>query len=221
MECYNEWQIGMEGFSTLSEAVKGRLELLAENAVDKRETFERSKRMTDRDLRKLNRAALIQLLIEQMEENEELQETIEELEDKLEDRTIAMANAGSIADAALALNHVFDSADQAAAQYLENVQQAYQRCGAVLEAANKKAALIVQNAQMQAQEIISQAEQYASAPAVEPEPEPQAERQEQQEEPVRKEGRRRAEKRAPAPDDGLGDLFNDAFAQMKKKNRLR
>lgn len=156
--------------------------------------------MTEKELRKLNRSELIQLLIEQMEENARLEQQAAELQGKLEERTIALANAGSIAEASLQLNHVFESAEQAAAQYLENVQAAYERCGQLIGAANQKAALIVQNAQMQARDIVSQAERYASAPRADEHighPSTAANRES------------RAQK----------DLFDDAFRQMRRNKR--
>jgi hypothetical protein len=131
--------------------------------------------MTGKELRKLSRAALIQLLIEQMEENAKLEARSKEMEKKLSDRTIALANAGSIADASMSLNHVFEAADQAAAQYLDNIQAAYQRCEALIAGANQKAAIIVQNAQMQAREIVAQAERYASAPDIDKSQQPAGE----------------------------------------------
>ena len=131
--------------------------------------------MTGKELRKLSRAALIQLLIEQMEENAKLEARSKEMEKKLSDRTIALANAGSIADASMSLNHVFEAADQAAAQYLDNIQAAYQRCEALIAGANQKAAIIVQNAQMQAREIVAQAERYASAPDIDKSKQPAGE----------------------------------------------
>lgn len=78
--------------------------------------------MTDKELRHLNRSEILSLLVAQMEENQALKKRIGELEAELEDRRIAIDKAGSIAEAALALNGVFEAAQAAANQYLENVQ---------------------------------------------------------------------------------------------------
>lgn len=79
--------------------------------------------MTDRELRKLSRAELLELLLEESRENERLRAQLKELNEKLADRAIQMEHAGSIAEAALQLNGVFQAAEQAAAQYLENVRR--------------------------------------------------------------------------------------------------
>ena len=77
--------------------------------------------MTDRELRKLSRAELLELLLEESRENERLRAQLQEMNEKLADRAIRIERAGSIAEAALQLNGVFQAAEEAAAQYLENV----------------------------------------------------------------------------------------------------
>lgn len=79
--------------------------------------------MTDRELRKLSRADLLELLLAQLKENEQLQRQLEEAEEKLASRTIEIENAGSIAEASLRLNGVFQAAQDACAQYIENIEQ--------------------------------------------------------------------------------------------------
>ncbi len=79
--------------------------------------------MNENELRKLKRVDLLELLISQGRENEELRRRLEEAEQKLRDREIKTAEAGSIAEAALRLNGVFEAAQRAADQYLENVKK--------------------------------------------------------------------------------------------------
>ena len=64
-----------------------------------------------------------EMLIEQMNENEELKQKLDRAESELKDRNIMIENAGSLAEAALKLNDVFEAADRAAQQYLENVRR--------------------------------------------------------------------------------------------------
>ena len=87
--------------------------------------------MTDKQLRKLKRVELLELMIEQGKEIEELKEDIARLEQELADRNILIEEAGSIAEAALKLNKVFEAAQEAADQYLENIRN---RAGAQDEA---------------------------------------------------------------------------------------
>ena len=79
--------------------------------------------MTDKELRRLSRAELLEMLLAQVEENKELRQRLDEAERTLEDRRIAVARAGSLAEASLQLNQVFEAADRAARQYLENVER--------------------------------------------------------------------------------------------------
>lgn len=79
--------------------------------------------MTDRELRKLSRAELLGLLLEESRENERLREQLNQANQALIGKNIALTKAGSIAEAALALNGVFNAAEQAAQQYLDNIQR--------------------------------------------------------------------------------------------------
>lgn len=79
--------------------------------------------MTDKELRRLSRRELLEMLIEQMNENEELKQKLDRAESELKDRNIMIENAGSLAEATLKLNDVFEAADRAAQQYLENVRR--------------------------------------------------------------------------------------------------
>ncbi len=107
--------------------------------------------MTDKRLRKLRRAALIELLIEQLEENDRLPGEIDRLHKQLQDREIAIENAGSIAEAALVLNDVFLAAENAAMQYVDNLARLNTRCDEILAKAQQEAARIIREAQEQAQ----------------------------------------------------------------------
>lgn len=78
--------------------------------------------MTDKELQKLNRAGLLELLIAAQKENESLKEQLAETQQRLQKRKIELTEAGSIAQAALQLNGIFEAADKAAAEYLENVK---------------------------------------------------------------------------------------------------
>lgn len=78
--------------------------------------------MTNKELRKMGRSELLQILILQMEENEALRRKLEAATEELESRHLAVGNAGSLAEAALQINGVFAAAEAAAEQYLDNVR---------------------------------------------------------------------------------------------------
>lgn len=74
-------------------------------------------------LKRLSRADLLELMLEQAQQIEELQAELAQARAKLAKREIALEECGSIAEAALHLNGVFEAAQQAANQYLENVRR--------------------------------------------------------------------------------------------------
>ena len=79
--------------------------------------------MNEADLKRLSRKQLLELLLKQTERADRLQGQIELAELKLRDRAIKENEAGSIAEASLKLNGVFEAAEAAAAQYLENIKR--------------------------------------------------------------------------------------------------
>jgi len=76
-----------------------------------------------KDLKKLNRKQLLELLLEQTKRVEELEELLRIAQDKMNERILAETEAGSIAEAALRLNGVFEAAQAAADQYVANVKR--------------------------------------------------------------------------------------------------
>ena len=82
--------------------------------------------MTDRELRRLSRAELLEMLIEETEENARLREELAQARSALADRRILLEKSGSIAETALRLNGIFEAADRAAQQYLQSVRSAFE-----------------------------------------------------------------------------------------------
>lgn len=75
-------------------------------------------------LRKLSRLQLLELLAQQERELQELRAAVAEKDALLEERRIMLEESGSIAEAALKLNGVFEAAQRAAEQYLESLKAA-------------------------------------------------------------------------------------------------
>lgn len=82
--------------------------------------------MTDRELRRLNRMELIQLLLTQTKELDRVKAELAQAQSALEDRRIHIRNMGSIAEAALQINQVMEAAQNAADQYIENIKREYE-----------------------------------------------------------------------------------------------
>ena len=79
--------------------------------------------MTQKELKKLRRADLLEMLLTQSRENEELRRQVSELQEQQKQREIIKDNAGSIAEAALQLNGVFGAAQDACTQYIESIEK--------------------------------------------------------------------------------------------------
>ena len=79
-------------------------------------------RMADRELKKLSRAELIDIIYALKEREDDLSAQVAALEEKLAQREIQISRAGSIAEAALAINRVFEQAQAAAEDYLLSVR---------------------------------------------------------------------------------------------------
>lgn len=112
--------------------------------------------MTDKELRKLRREDLLQILIGQQKQIDELNAALEDSEKALQDRRIAIEESGSIAEAALKLNDVFKQAQEAADHYIEEMRL---RADALTAEAETAAA----EARKQADEILRQARREAEA----------------------------------------------------------
>lgn len=81
------------------------------------------KSMVEKDLRKLSRTDLLELLLKQSRELDHCRAELEAANQKLADREIALSHAGSIAEASLLVNGFFEAAEQACDQYMENIRR--------------------------------------------------------------------------------------------------
>lgn len=102
--------------------------------------------MTEKELKKLSRAELLELLLIQTKEVETLREKLTQAEILLADRYLRAEMAGSLAEAVLVVNGVMEKAQAAADQYLENIrkmeEQTRLRCDQLLRKAEREAALL-------------------------------------------------------------------------------
>ena len=99
--------------------------------------------MTEKELRKLRRTELLELLVEQGRIVERLQKEVTALRAEAEERRISIDKAGSIAEASLSLTKIFEDAEEASKLYLENIERLSQdqnRISAAREEESKKQA---------------------------------------------------------------------------------
>lgn len=117
--------------------------------------------MTERELKKLSRADLIEMLLVLSKENAQLRSTLALAEEQLADRIIKTESVGSLAEAALALNGVFEAAQAASEQYLYNIRlrsEQQNQINARLELETReKCERMLQAAKQQADEYLKEA----------------------------------------------------------------
>ena len=106
--------------------------------------------MTEKELQKLNRYQLLELLIVQTERTEKLQAKLDVAETQLANQELRISSLGSIADASLQLNGVFQAAQNAADMYIDAAKK---RAEEIKEDAHKQAANILAQALAQARRI--------------------------------------------------------------------
>lgn len=117
--------------------------------------------MTPKELKRLRRTDLLEMLLDSVKQLESVQDRLAEAEAKLAQRQIAIDESGSIAEASLKLNGVFDAAQKAAEQYLEVLrersEQAERQCREQEEQSRQLASQIVEDARKQAEAILAEA----------------------------------------------------------------
>ena len=79
------------------------------------------KQITEKELRKLSKIDLFEILTRQSAEIDRLNKELRKTKAELENRQIMLDKCGSIAEASLEIYKVLESAQKAAELYLENV----------------------------------------------------------------------------------------------------
>ncbi len=118
--------------------------------------------MTDKELRHLSRAELIDIIYELQKQSEEKDMQMQKLRAALEERTLRISKAGSIAEAAVSVNGVFEAAQAAADQYLASVKAATANMEQTLAEAEEKRQKILSDAEQQANDLVRKAEEQAA-----------------------------------------------------------
>ena len=106
--------------------------------------------MTDKEFKRLTRSQLIDIIYQLQIKQKELEEENGKLKAELADKRIRLHQAGNIAEASLAIHKVMEAAQDAAAQYLEEIRiiciETEEKCQRLLEKAQKDADDIVAQA---------------------------------------------------------------------------
>lgn len=112
--------------------------------------------MTERELRRLSRTDLLELLVAQRRENEQLRCILDQTQAQLADRTIQIDKAGSIAEASLQLSGIFNAAQDSCQYYLDNIRLLSERqslvCQKMEQETKEKCDRMVAEAELKAQQ---------------------------------------------------------------------
>ena len=79
--------------------------------------------MTEKELLKLKKSELLEIMLAQSREIDSLRAQLEEANAELVNKRINIEESGSIAEASLKLTRIFEEAQKAADLYLENVKR--------------------------------------------------------------------------------------------------
>ena len=106
--------------------------------------------MVSKELKKLSRRELVDIIYQLKKNEQQLQEKIDELEEALQDKRIRISVAGSIAEAAVDITQVFSNAQRTADLYLYEIasmkSDTEKECAKILEDAKKQAEMIAADA---------------------------------------------------------------------------
>lgn len=105
--------------------------------------------MTDQELRRLSRADLIDIIYTLQQQKEQAKQQLAQAQ--LQDRQLRLANAGSIAEAALSLNGVFGAAQAQKEQILADAER---QAKEIVDTAERQAVEHWKRFQLQAGQLI-------------------------------------------------------------------
>lgn len=107
--------------------------------------------MISKELKKLNRRELVDVIYQLKKNEEQLQEQIATLEAQLQDRRINLSAAGSISEAATDITGIFSVAQSTADLYLREIssmkENTQKECEKMIEDARKKVESIIADGQ--------------------------------------------------------------------------
>lgn len=99
--------------------------------------------MISKEMKKLNRRELVDIIYQMKRNEQQMQEEIATLQASLQDKRIRVSAVGSIADAAVEITQVFSAAQETADLYLQEIAcmktDTEAECARMIEDAKKKA----------------------------------------------------------------------------------
>ncbi|MGN1481851.1 hypothetical protein [Porcipelethomonas sp.] len=118
--------------------------------------------MTDKELQKLRRPELLEIMLNLKSDLDKEKEENQKLKKQLNEKSIALDKSGNIAEAALELNGVFKAAQEAADVYLNNIKKMHSDQETIyndtISKAKQEAADIIAQAQKEAYDLKNKTE---------------------------------------------------------------
>ena len=112
--------------------------------------------MTEKELRRLSRTDLLELLLAQRREIEQLRCVLDQTQAQLADRTIKIDKAGAIAEASLQVSGIFTAAQDSCQYYLDNIRLLSERqsqiCQQMEQETKEKCDRMVAEAELKSQQ---------------------------------------------------------------------
>lgn len=108
--------------------------------------------MVGKELKKLSRRELVDVIYQMKRNEQELQVELESLREELQNKRIRLENAGSIADAAAGITQLLTSAQETADLYLSEI-------ACMKSETERECARLIAEAKIKADEIIARAKE--------------------------------------------------------------
>ena len=116
-----------------------------------------------KELKKLSRRELVEIIYQMKKNEQQMQEEIESLQEQLRDKRIRLTNAGSIAEAAASITNVFSAAQATADLYLHEIlyrkEETEKECAKMLEETNAAVAKIIADREQQLNDLSARYEE--------------------------------------------------------------
>ena len=109
--------------------------------------------MVSKELKKLSRRELVDIIYQLKQNEEQMQAELAAAQEALQDKRMRLSMVGSIAEAAVSVSNIFNSAQTAADLYLQEIacmkQDAETECARMINEAKQKSAEIMAECQKQ------------------------------------------------------------------------
>ena len=119
--------------------------------------------MNSKELKRLSRRELVEIIYQLKKNEQEMQEEIEALKNELQDKHIRIATSGSIADAAVSISNLFSTAQTTADLYLQEItymkEKTEKECAQKVEDTEKECAQKVEDTEKKVKDILLDGEQ--------------------------------------------------------------